>query len=1088
MYIVRGLRTLALATVLCSLAGTAARATAVITGIEHLAPYQYDLGALVYLRLVFSEPVTVTGSPSIGVRIGSTDRQFTNGYAWTQGSEVIFSYHAQSGDNGSMTVTGPVALNGGTIKAADGSDASLAFSPIDAPEYVFDTTPPAAPVVSAVTPASPTYQQAFTISGTAEANTAVWIRTPSGQLLGTGGQVDSGGNWTINVPAQPAGTYNYEVFNQDRAGNISPATPLTVTVQAGPPVPGIPTITGVQAPAAGTYNIADHTWISIFVTFSQAVIVTGKPTLLATVGTTTTEFDFAGQNSSDQVTFVLNAAVQGSGLSITGPIKLNGGSIKGTDGDDASLSFAPVDAPGVLIDKIPPNPPVITSVTPASPTTDQPFTVSGTSEPLGSVIYQMDGGQVETTAVDASGHWAVAFPAMAAGDHVFAADAEDSAGNFAGGPAGMTAHQTITVQPAGATTTLAITSVTPGRYPLFTGTGSPGDTIEVTSSDRLIRHLPNTTVASDGTWSISTNPIGFANGTYTFVANTVSPTGAYVSASAPVTFTINEPAPTGPHVTIDEITPAAIGTSGPWSIRGSAPAGATVNVTLVDSVGSTLPGTLPATTADAAGHWTLSAGIDAELGGYVFTAGASDAAGTTIEPSGIVYFAVTAPAAPPSQANQTITFSSPVGAVMIGQPIQLGATSSAGLPITYTVVSGDATISGNVLTPHSTATLIVRAASAGNASYAAASTDVNFGQPQKAAQAISVQSSGGDVTANTPVMLNATASSGLPVSYAVVSGPATISGNTLTFTGTGPVTVRASQSGSATVAAADGVTLTYVAHPIPRFVNISSRVHLTAGQTAIAGFVVTGSTAKKMLVRAVGAGLAEFGVSDPLADPHLTVYDSSRTAIASNAGWADDPQIAAADSAVGAFSLTPGSTDAALVVTLPPGAYTAQVTSRTGGSVLMEVYDLGANDAVPTKQLINVSTRAPVDAAHALFEGFVIAGDQPKRVLIRGIGPTLATFGVGDALSDTRLEIYSGQTLVARNDDWSTPEPVSAGPAIGSAADITVASSSSGAFALPAGSKDAAVVLTLPPGAYTAIVRGSSTESGEALAEVYEVP
>ncbi|HVU33354.1 MAG TPA: Ig domain-containing protein [Opitutaceae bacterium] len=442
---------------------------------------------------------------------------------------------------------------------------------------------------------------------------------------------------------------------------------------------------------------------------------------------------------------------------------------------------------------------------------------------------------------------------------------------------------------------------------------------------------------------------------------------------------------------------------------------------------------------------------------------------------------------PSTKTDQTLTFVSPTSGVIVGQPIQLGAISSAGLPITYSVVSGDATINGSTLTPLSTAPLIVRASAAGNDTYNPTTNDVNFGSPQTAQQSIQVGSIGGDVTANTPVALAASSRSGMPVTYTVVSGPATISGNTLTFTGTGTVTVRVSQSGSNTVSAASDATVTFTAHPIPRLVDVSSRLHLTAGGTVTIGFVVTGTAPKPILIRAVGDGLGAFGVTDHVTKPRLTLFDSNSAQIATNAGWAGSADIAAADTATGAFALNPNDTDAAVLATLAPGAYTAQVTAAGAGTVLLEAYDVDAHEAVPTKQLINVSTRAYVDGANSIVQGFVVAGDQPKRVLIRAVGASLSQYGVTDAIADASLQVYSGSTVIAQNDDWGTPQTVVPTQPAANASDIAAAASSVGAFALPSGSKDAAALLTLPPGAYTIVVSGSAAQSGEVLVETYEV-
>ncbi len=452
---------------------------------------------------------------------------------------------------------------------------------------------------------------------------------------------------------------------------------------------------------------------------------------------------------------------------------------------------------------------------------------------------------------------------------------------------------------------------------------------------------------------------------------------------------------------------------------------------------------------------------------------------------------------PPSttKADQTITFSSPTSGIVIGQPVTLGAISSVGLPITYSIVSGDATLSGNVLTPRSTATLVVRATSAGDDTHNAAASDVNFGSPQKAPQAITVAQTTATVAASSSVTLNATTSSGLPIAYTVVSGPATISGSTVAFTGSGTVVVRASQSGNDTYAPAQDVTMNFnvVAQTLTRLVNISARVHVSANDadgSSIAGFVVTGDTPKQILIRGVGPSLAKLGVGSPVPDPQLTLYDNAGNVVATNRGWNGDAAIAAADATVGAFELTSGSKDAALLMTLAPGVYTAQLQSGGGGTALVEVYDVTGATSDATKQLVNISTRGYVGTGDdVMIGGFVIRGTQPKRLLIRGVGPGLVPLHVSGVLSDPVLTVYDAKNaVVAQNDNWGTPRAVSGSDAPVSATDISAAVASVGAFGLPAGSKDAAAILTLPPGAYTAIVTGANGGTGSALVEVYELP
>jgi hypothetical protein len=492
----------------------------------------------------------------------------------------------------------------------------------------------------------------------------------------------------------------------------------------------------------------------------------------------------------------------------------------------------------------------------------------------------------------------------------------------------------------------------------------------------------------------------------------------------------------------------------------------------------------------------LISGTPRSLGTYNATVTATNNIGSGSARITIVVETATSGSAGDSPVRtQTITVITPVSSIFVGDSLQLTGTASSGLPLTYSLVSGDGLLSGSTVTFTGTTPVVIRAAQAGNATWAAATSDTTFPAAVKRAQ---------QITAVTPVpaktftdsgtmKLDLTSSSGLPITYSVVSGPATISGNTLTFTGSGAVVIRATQAGNGTY---DTVSTTYTvqAAPVPRLVNISTRVKVSANDAngaTIAGFVVTGSSAKQMLVRAVGPSLSSYGIGSPLADPTLKIFDSTGKVIATNSGWNNDAQIATAADGVGAFKLNAGSKDAAVLISLQPGTYTAQVQSATNsGTVLIEVYDVTANAAVPTKQLVNISTRAAVGTGDdVVVGGFVVAGNDPKRVLIRAVGPGLTAYGVTGVLNDPMLKLYSGSTVVAQNDNWGTAQTVTGStltPA--TAAEITAADTASGAFPLTTGSSDAAIVATLAPGTYSVIVSGANNSTGSVLLEVYELP
>jgi hypothetical protein len=220
-------------------------------------------------------------------------------------------------------------------------------------------------------------------------------------------------------------------------------------------------------------------------------------------------------------------------------------------------------------------------------------------------------------------------------------------------------------------------------------------------------------------------------------------------------------------------------------------------------------------------------------------------------------------------------------------------------------------------------------------------------------------------------------------------------------------------------------------------------------------------------------------VTGVLDDPTLELHDAN-SIIATNDNWSSDPTQAAAietaRQACGAPSWPVGSKDAAIAITLAPGAYTAIVkgVQDTTGIALIEVFEVGAGDS----RLVNISTRSDVETGPGVqIAGFIIGGTSAKRVLIRAGGPALAGLGVQGFLADPKLELHDSQSIIATNDDWGS-----------NAADIQAAGQECGAYAWAAGSKDAAIVATLQPGAYTAIVSGANHTTGVALVEVFELP
>jgi hypothetical protein len=275
-----------------------------------------------------------------------------------------------------------------------------------------------------------------------------------------------------------------------------------------------------------------------------------------------------------------------------------------------------------------------------------------------------------------------------------------------------------------------------------------------------------------------------------------------------------------------------------------------------------------------------------------------------------------------------------------------------------------------------------------------------------------------------------------------------------------------------------------------RLANLSVLTALASrADSFTVGYVVSGastSNPKPLVIRAAGPALGALGFPGTLDDPKLELFAGS-TKTAENEDWGGAPATAAAMAAVGAFAYaSPASRDAALVpniissdnsVRVSPGASSAAGV----GAVIAEVYDATPASArtAATPRLINFSVAKPIAAGGSLTLGFVIAGNTPKKMLIRVIGPGLAAVGLtSGTLGDPQLALYNGKSeLIAVNNDWG------ATPA------LIVAGAKANAFPIgTAPTKDAMLQIELPPGSYTATATGNANTSGLAIVEVYEVP
>ncbi len=267
-----------------------------------------------------------------------------------------------------------------------------------------------------------------------------------------------------------------------------------------------------------------------------------------------------------------------------------------------------------------------------------------------------------------------------------------------------------------------------------------------------------------------------------------------------------------------------------------------------------------------------------------------------------------------------------------------------------------------------------------------------------------------------------------------------------------------------------------------RLANLSARGTTDASANVLtAGFVITGNAPKRVLVRAAGPALAPLGVGGALEGVRLELYRGA-TLLQANAGWdagADGAEVRAVAQRVGAFAFPAGSRDAALLVELAPGGYTAQAKpngSAAPGVALVEVYEVEVGGG---GRIGNLSARARAGSgAETFIVGFVVAGEGRNRMLVRGIGPALAAFGVGDALRDPQLEVFRDGESLGYNDDWA---------ASANAAQAAAVMRGAGAFVLAEDARDAALVVPAGRGAATAhVTPANGAAAGTVLVEVYD--
>ncbi len=240
----------------------------------------------------------------------------------------------------------------------------------------------------------------------------------------------------------------------------------------------------------------------------------------------------------------------------------------------------------------------------------------------------------------------------------------------------------------------------------------------------------------------------------------------------------------------------------------------------------------------------------------------------------------------------------------------------------------------------------------------------------------------------------------------------------------------------------------------------------------IGGFIITGNEPKRVIIRAVGPSMSNVGVPGVINDPILRLFGPTGSPIGVNDNWQNTQQVE-----IEATGLAPQDLrESAIIATLPPANYTATVADANGstGVGLIEIYDL---NSAANARLGNISTRGSVQAAeNVMIGGFALGGSSinPARIVVRALGPSLQAAGITDPLSNPTLQLFdnNGQ-IVANNDNWTdVPNQAAELQALNLA---------------PSNPAESAIVATLSPGLYTAVVAGRNGETGIGLIEVYGV-
>ena len=630
----------------------------------------------------------------------------------------------------------------------------------------------------------------------------------------------------------------------------------------------------------------------------------------------------------------------------------------------------------------------------------------------------------------------------------------------------------ITTQPSNQTATVGQTITF-----TFVASGTPAPTYQWQKNGAAIAGetgaslvLSNVQTGAAGSYSVvATNSAGTAtSNAATLTVNVASAAPAIATQPSSQTMTVGQ---------VVTFTVVATGTPTPtyqWQKNGAALAGETGASLVLTNVQTGAAGTYAVVATNTAG--TV----------------ASSAATLTVNSASSAPTITTQPSSQTTAVGQTVIFS----VVATGSPTPTyqwqknGVGISGATGATFTVTGAQLSDAGSY------------AVSATNSAGAATSAPITLTVTVGAgpAPAITLQPPGSlNLIASQSLALNVGATgSSLSYQWRRVNGTGVTSipgatGPTLTIKPVGSVDAgtyycNVSNGAGSADSAPVAVAVTTASTNPGRLINLSVLTGIsTTGDSFSLGYVVSGAStanSKPLVIRAAGPSLGALGVPGTLSDPKMELFAGS-VKTEENDNWGGLSTISTAMSAVGAFPYSNAATlDSAVASSVTSRDNSVKISAGAGapdatGSVIAEVYDAtpsNAFDATRTPRLINLSVLKNVGSG--LTMGFVIGGSTGKTMLVRAIGPTLGTaFGLGGVMSDPKIELFdsAGKSL-AINDNWGGT------PALAGAFGDT------GAFVLPAGSGDAALLITLAPGNYTAQVTVATGSTGLALVEVYDVP